>query len=265
MLFPPHSPLLPSHTLCAAPPPHPTPQGRLRDYIETTLRPLALSAARCNAGAEASDAAWLHGGPHVTSDAAEEVRLVSVWVRSVAEDWGRQKHAALERLAALSPAEAETPAFCTPEFGRLIPTERSCFDILDYMQETASFNSSIPTRLGAAITPAEAAWVAEFDRGRALGRQLLSRVLAVLSEAKLCILRLCLSAVAQCLDLLEMWAHAASACFQQRETWMRAFIAVYGSGQRGTLIFRVPESIEARGWGAGVSLRARACRAAQPV
>lgn len=205
-------------------------QSRLREYIETTLRPLAASAARCSAGVEASDAARLHGGPHVTSDAAEEVRLVSVWIASVAADWGRQRLAARERLAALSPAEADSPAFCTDFGGRLTPAERSCFAVLDYMQETASFNASLPARLGASITPAEAAWVAELDRGRALGRQLLHRALAVVSEAKLGPLRLLLGSLALLLELLEQWAVAAAEAFRRREAWMRAFVAVYGSG-----------------------------------
>lgn len=206
-----------------------------------------MSATRCNAGPDASEAAWLYGGPHITAAAAEEVRLVSVWIKSVAEQWSLQKAAVRSHLLALdaNTEDGETPAFCTA-LGKQTPTERVAYEILAYMQDSASFNSAIPKKLGAAMTHAEGVWVAELDRGRALGRQLLSRALAVLSEAKLGTLRLCLSALAQLLDLLEWWTLSACASFQQREAWMRSFISVYGSGQRSVLFFRVPEVIEAR-------------------
>lgn len=147
--------------------------------------------------------------------------------------------------------------------GRLTPTERVAYNLLEYLQDASSHNSSLPKQLGASMTHAEGVWVQELDlacapttphpwraalrcsaasgraatvipggsflarsrqlsgsalpgagegpllarfrecsradarplihsRRRALGRELLSRVIAIMSESKLGTLRLCL-------------------------------------------------------------------------
>lgn len=109
------------------------------------------------------------------------------------------------------------------------------------MQQAAHFNSSIPRQLGETITPAELAWVNEVAKGQKQAMELLARVLAIIAEARLASLHICLQAFVQLLDVLAMWTASSSASFAQREAWMRSYMSVHGSGSGPLLIFKGPD------------------------
>lgn len=131
------------------------------------------------------------------------------------------------------------PSVCLSDVPRQIhPTSPQ---ILNFVQQSAQFNSSIPKQVGGAISPAELAWVNECAKGQKVSMELLARILAIIAEARLASLHICLQAFVQLLDVLAMWTTASSASFAQREAWMRSYMSVHGAGASPYLIFKGPE------------------------
>lgn len=326
-------------------------QEKLSEYVNTRLKPLALEAARCNVGSAASEAAWLHGGQHITEAAASEVHRVMELTRGFTDQWRLHKQCIQGRLESLadSPEEANTVrgagergtaltqtrqyrrvtdgncvfarlpavaagpswlaprlhalrllltsslgclpapllAACVPHLhgqgephreahlrganplrsacllpahphlcaidsvgpcpAAIKPSSPPCLSalalsqILSYVQQAAQFNSAIPKQLGDGISPAELAWVNEVAKGQKQAMELLARILAIIAEARLASLHICLQAFVQLLDVLAMWTTASSASFAQREAWMRSYMSVHGGGNNAFLIFKGPE------------------------
>lgn len=82
-------------------------QEKLAEYVNSRLKPLALEAARCNVGSAASEAAWLHGGQHITEVAANEVHKVMELTRSFTDQWRLHKQCIQGRLDSLADSVEE--------------------------------------------------------------------------------------------------------------------------------------------------------------
>lgn len=70
------------------------------------LKPLALESARCNAGARASEAAWLSEAPHITDAGVQHIGEMMVKAKGLNDRWRLHMLAVRGRVDSLTAEQA---------------------------------------------------------------------------------------------------------------------------------------------------------------